>query len=169
MGPYHPTVEKIKALLDVHGCVYQTFEHAAVRTSEEAAALRPEYTIHQGAKALIVQIKQKGVPPELERLFVQLVVPGDAKFDTKKVRAVLNAKDTRFATEAEVIKLTDGVVPGGVPPFGNVFGLPVYVDTTLLENEEIIFNAGDRSYSIVMKSADYLRVVQPTVVSIIAQ
>ena len=57
---YHPTVRKIRNLLDEVGIVYKTFEHAPVRTSEEASALRPEYTLHQGAKALIVKAKRMG-------------------------------------------------------------------------------------------------------------
>ena len=160
---YHHTVEQIKTLLDAHHVQYVTFEHDAVRTSEEAAALRPEYTLAQGAKALIVRVKYKGDQPAG---FVQVVVPGDAKFDPKKLRQVLVAKDTRFATVEEVAAVTHGIEPGGVPPFGTLFTIPVFVDRSLLENEEIIFNAGDRRYSIAMRTADYVRVVAPTVVDI---
>lgn len=164
---YHKTVQKIKDLLDAAGTAYKCFEHEPVRTSEEAAAIRPEYTISQGAKALIVRIKKKNVSPEEEKQFVQIVVPGDAKFDPKKARAVLDAKDIRFATPEEVGEITGGVVPGGVPPFGILWDLPVYVEETLLNNDEIIFNAGDRSFSIAVKSEDYTKVVAPEVVSII--
>jgi len=164
---YHPTVEKIKRFLDEHECAYKTFEHEAVRTSEEAAAIRPEYSISQGAKALIVRIKKKDVPKEQEKQFVQIVVPGDAKFDPKKARYALNAKDIRFALPEEVENITSGVKPGGVPPFGNLFGLEVYADATLLLNEKIIFNAGDRKFSISMKSKDYIDVVQPNIVEVI--
>ena len=52
MSDYHHTVEKIKTLLDQHGAAYKCFEHEAVRTSEEAAAIRPEYTLAQGEKVL---------------------------------------------------------------------------------------------------------------------
>ncbi|MFT5036635.1 MAG: Ala-tRNA(Pro) deacylase [Candidatus Azotimanducaceae bacterium] len=167
MTDYHPTVARIKQLLDAHNCIYTCFEHEAVRTSEEAAATRPEYTINQGAKALIVRVKLKNVSKEEEKKFIQIVVPGDARFNPKKVRSVLNVKDVRFATEEEVGEITNGIVPGGVPPFGNLFGLEVVVEAVLLENDEIIFNAGDRRFSIAMKSADYLRVVQPKVLDIV--
>ena len=166
MTTYHPTVDKIKNLLDQHQLDYKCFEHIAVRTSEEAAALRPEYTISDGAKALIVRVKFKEVPKESEKQFIQIVLPGDAKFDTKKARSELNIKDVRFALPEEVSEITEGVVPGGVPPFGNIFGIPVYVDKSLLENDEVIFNAGDRSYSIAMKTKDWLQVVKPVVVEI---
>jgi len=164
---YHKTVDLIKNLLNQRSVEYKCFEHEAVRTSEEAAAIRPEYTISQGAKALIVRIKKKNVPKEEEKQFVQIVVPGDAKFNPSKARQALDAKDIRFALSEEVSEITDGIVPGGVPPFGVLWDLPVFVEETLLDNEEIIFNAGDRSFSIAMKSEDYLRVVKPMVVSIV--
>ena len=164
---YHPVVQKIKDLLDTAGVAYKTFEHEAVRTSEEAAALRPEYSLSQGTKALIVRIKKKGVPKAEEKQFVQLVVPGDAKFNPQKVRQALDAKDIRFATEEEVSTITEGVQPGGVPPFGNLFGLAVYMDTACLEHEESIFNAGDRRYSIALKNDDLVAVVKPVVVELV--
>jgi len=52
MTNYHATVRRIKEMLDQHGAEYKCFEHEAVRTSEEAAAIRPEYTLAQGEKVL---------------------------------------------------------------------------------------------------------------------
>lgn len=162
MSEYHPVVEQIKILLDAHGAQYQTFEHEEVRTSEEAAAVRPEYSLSQGAKALLVAYKVEG-----QRHFAQIVVPGDARFDSGKVRELFGVKKVRFASEEEVGELTDGILPGGVPPFGNLFGLPVFVDRSLFLHDEIIFNAGDKRYSIAMKSEDYKNVVEPEVVEVV--
>lgn len=160
---YHPAVEIIREVLDQHQVWYETFEHEPVRTSEEAASLRDGYTLHQGAKALIIRVKYS----KQERAFVMLVLPGDRKFDVAKANKVLGSKDIRFATPDEIAEITAGIVPGGVPPFGQLFGLPVYVDPEVLENEKIIFNAGDRAFSIAMHSADYLTIVQPEVVELI--
>ena len=63
-------------------------------------------------------------------------------------------------------KITDGVLPGGIPPFGNLFGLPVFADASMFENEKIIFNAGDQRVSIGIKSADYRTLVNPTIADI---
>lgn len=164
---YHPVVKRIKDFLDERGITYKAFEHDAVRTSEEAALVRPEYSLSQGCKALIVRIKKRNIPKSEERDFVQIVVPGDSKFDPKKVREALNTKDIRFATEEEVRELTDGVEPGGVPPFGNLFGLRVLVDSGVFAHEETIFNAGDRRYSIAIATDDYKRAVQPQVTELV--
>lgn len=158
----HPIHQQITDLLRQHDCWFEEFEHQPVRTSEEAAKLRDGYTLQQGAKAIIIRAKV----PNTGKKFVMLVMPGDRKFDSPKVKLVLRAKDIRFATEDEVEELTKGVKPGGVPPFGNLFNLEVISDKTLYGNEKIVFNAG-RTTSIGMKSADYKKLVQPVVSDII--
>jgi Ala-tRNA(Pro) deacylase len=158
----HPIAERILAVLAENGAWHEHFAHAPVRTSEEAAQLRPGYRLRQGTKALIVRVRYRGGA----RGFVMLVVPGDAKFDSAKVKEALNAKDIRFATPEEVRELTDGVEPGGVPPFGNLFGLPVVTDPGIYDNDVIIFNAS-RTHSIAMRSADYRRLVRPVVARIV--
>jgi prolyl-tRNA editing enzyme YbaK/EbsC (Cys-tRNA(Pro) deacylase) len=159
----HNIFHDILAVLKQDGCWHESFEHGTtVRTSEEAAALRPDYTLSEGAKALIVRLKI----PHKGKSFAMAVLPGDKKFDSKKLKQAAGASDLRFATEAEVAELTNGIQPGGVPPFGNLFGVAVYADNGVFTNEKIIFNAG-RDVSIAMKSADYKRIVQPTVATIV--
>lgn len=160
---YHATVQKILALLNTNGVWYETFEHAPVRTSTDAAKIRHGYTLHQGAKSLIVRVKI----PHVGKKFVMLVIPGDTKFDSGKVRFALGASEIRFATEEEVSEVTQGVQVGGVPPFGNIFGLEVFVDPHIVEQEKIIFNAGDRQFSVAMKATDYQKLVKPKILGLV--
>jgi len=162
MATYHQLTQTIQNLLKDNHFWYETFEHEPVRTSEEAAQLRHGYTIEQGTKSLIVRVKPPG-----KKMFVMIVVPGNAKFDEQKVRTLYNSKDVRFATAEEVFQITDGVLPGGVPPLGNLFNLEVVVDPSVFNNEKIIFNAGDKSFSIAMKSTDYKTLVKPQIVTVI--
>ena len=163
--PYHPVVEEIRGLLEREQCWYETFEHPPVRTSEEAAKTRPGYTLHQGAKAIILQRKDA----QGERSCAMLVFPADLKLDNKAAKRVLGAKSIRFATEDEVTDVTRGVEVGAVPPFGNLFGLEVVADPGVFAHERIVFNAGDRRFSIAMTSADYRRLVQPIEATIVLQ
>ena len=156
-------VSKIIELLESGGYWFETFEHEPVRTSEEAGKVRTGYSLAQGAKAMIVRVKKSAI----DKFFTMLVLPGDRRFDFAKVKRLFEARDIRFATEEEVIKLTGGVLPGGVPPFGNLFDLPVVADPLLFENEKIVFNAGDRCFSVAMKSADYQKIVGPRITSIL--
>jgi Ala-tRNA(Pro) deacylase len=160
---YHPVMAEIRDLLEQHGCWYETFEHQAVRTSEEAAATRPGYTLHQGAKAIILQRKDAGG----EKSFVMLVFPADRRLDSKQAKAALGTKSIRFAAEDEVMEVARGVEVGAIPPFGNLFGLDVMADHGLFQQERIVFNAGDRRFSIAMASADYRRLVHPAEADIV--
>ena len=160
---YHPLTEKIKKILTENHFEFETFEHEPVRTSEEASKIRTGYTIDQGAKAIIVRVKKPGEG----KIFAMFVVQGSKKFDVQKVKEQFGLSDIRFAIEEEVLKITDGVLPGGIPPFGNLFGLKVYVDRGLLQNEKIVFNAGDKSFSIGMKTDDYVKIVNPFIGDII--
>ncbi len=160
---FHPVVQKIIDLMENHQVKYDYFEHEPVRTSEEAAKIRHGYSLKQGAKALIVKLYLRG---GIEK-FVMLVVPGDARFDGKEVKKLLNAKDIRFATEDEVTRVTNGVLVGGVPPFGSLFGLETYLDPRVANNDRIIFNAGDRRVSIAVSASDYISVESPHVINLV--
>jgi len=154
---YHPTVKQIIDILNTNNCWYETFTHLPVTTSEEAAKTRPGYTLEQGAKALIVKIEKRSKDVE----FCMLVLPAHLKLDSKKVKSALDIKNLRFASEDEILTITHGVQRGAIPPFGNLFGIKVYVDPLLFNNEKIVFNAGDRRFSIAMKSEDYRKIVKP--------
>jgi prolyl-tRNA editing enzyme YbaK/EbsC (Cys-tRNA(Pro) deacylase) len=147
---YHPVVNQIINLLYENNCWFEFFEHEEVRTSEEAAKVRTGYTLQQGAKAIIIRIKKNG-----QSEFRMLVIPGNCRFDNDKVKKVVESGDIRFATSEEIDHVTNGILPGGVPPFGNLFNLKIIADPSLFENEKIIFNAGDRRFSIAMKSSDF--------------
>lgn len=157
----HPIADQIIAELNKHGFWYESFAHEHVRTSEEAAAMRDGYTLAEGSKALIVRVKVRGEG----KAFAMVVLPGDKKFSSSKVKAALNANDLRFASEEEVASITNGVKPGGVPPFGNLFNLRVVVDKGVLAKEKMVFNAG-RNYSIGIHTADYKELLNPIIAEI---
>lgn len=167
MDPLHPVFGKICSLLDARGITYRFFTHEEVRTSEEAAALRPDFTMHQGAKALIIRINNEGTGNEFSNNdFALCVLPADYKLDNGGVRRTLGIRDFRFATPEEVEKLTEGVKLGGIPPFGSIFGIQTYVAPELLNIEDIIFNAGDRRVSVTLKSSDWQSIENPIVAQV---
>lgn len=159
---FHQVLQKIKDLLESRQIKYDYFEHEPVRTSEEASKIRSGYSLKQGAKALTVKLYLRGG----QEKFVMLVVPGDARFDSKKVKKLFDAKNMRFATEAEVGDITGGVQVGGVPPFGSMFGLQTYMDFQVGQNDRIIFNAGDRRVSIALSIVDYVSIENPVMTEI---
>jgi Ala-tRNA(Pro) deacylase len=138
--------ERLERWLRERGARFRLLEHAPVFTSEEAARVRGT-PIESGAKALVLLAHDRPV---------HVVLPGHRKVDNARLRAILGTRTLRFATPEELLAIT-GCVPGAVPPFGNLFGLPVFVDTLLAKREEIAFNAGCNTVSIVMACTDFLR------------
>ena len=150
--------ERLARWLGERGVQFRLMEHAPVFTSEEAARVRgtpPE----AGAKALVM------VAPDRP---VHIVVPGNRRVDNTRLRAVLGTRTLRFATPEELLVLT-GCVPGAVPPFGNLFGLPVLADQLIAEREEIAFNAGSNAVSIAMRADDFVRLAVARVVEALSR
>lgn len=146
------TFERLKDFLYDNNVSYEFKEHEEVRTSEEAAIARGE-DIKIGAKAMILKCGEK---------FVMLVLSAAKKIDSKKVKTLLGCDSLRFATLDEVTQLT-GCLPGGVPPFANIFNLNLIVDKSVLENEFMAFNAGERTKSLKLKTKDYLHLLNPRI------
>jgi len=146
----------ICAFLDGKQVKYRKFEHAEVRTSEEAAAARGT-ALETGAKALLVKAE--------DGIFHLIVISASLKLDSKKLRDVLGTKKTRFADPEEVKKIT-GCEPGGVSPFGNLFSLKVWVDKSIEGLATIDFNAGERTRSLEMRAQDFLALVPHEIVDV---
>lgn len=144
--------QAIHTLLSAGNINFETYEHTAVRTSQEAAEIRNS-PLHAGAKAMV--FFGDGKP-------VLIVLPADRKVDTRLFKQLYGVKDLRMATPEEVEELT-GVTVGAVPPFGGIFGLPHYMDATLRENDVIFFNAGMHTRSMSVQTADYERITSPVV------
>jgi Ala-tRNA(Pro) deacylase len=148
-------LEKIQQLLNSHNAHYEIKEHPPSRTSEESAKYRGE-PLNIGAKAILLKAKSG---------FFLAVFPAHKKLNTKKVKKMLKSKSLRFATVEELKEITE-LVPGAVPPFGQLFNISMYVDKEQFAEEKMAFNAGSLTTSIVMKTEDYRKVVQSETVDI---
>lgn len=146
---------EIRKLLDENKIVYKCWTHQECSTSEEGAAIRGT-EVMSGAKALIFRS---------EGSFAMLVIAGDKKADMKTLKFTLRAKSLSLATPEEALQVTHCTI-GSIPPFGNLFGIPVYVDKSLYRNERINFNAGRHDTSIQMNIEDWERVVKPKIISV---
>ena len=130
---------------------FKELTHAPVTTSADAAQVRG-VDLSSGAKALLVKAGDN---------FSVFVIPGDRKLDWKAVKRELGNKSARFASSEEMMDVT-GLVKGSLPPFGNLLGLNVYVDSDVLSQELIRFNAGSLTHSIEMPGNRILEAVDGT-------
>ncbi|MEM7367116.1 MAG: YbaK/EbsC family protein [Bacteroidota bacterium] len=145
--------EQIIAFLQEKGIDFRTLEHAPTLTSEDSARERGE-DISIGGKALLLKV---------DKTFHLFVLSAAFKLDSNAIKKYFKAKKLRFATREELMEMT-GLVPGSVPPFGRPFvDFDLYVDTSIIQNERIAFNAGSLTNSVIMSVKDYQQLSQPMV------
>ena len=136
-------------------------ENEKVRYAHETH--RTAYTAQQVAQEEHVPGKMvaKTVVVKLDDSFALAVMPATARADFARLKSALGAREVRLATELEFTGLFPDCEVGAMPPFGNLYGVPVYVDSALAQDEEIIFNAGTHQDTIRMRYADFERLARP--------
>ena len=141
------------------------YDHPASKTSEESMEARHAVSGERvtGAKALLVKLDVKDRPA----LFAVIILPGFSKLDSKAMKQELKHRlpgfrSFRFATPDEMADKARGMQPGKMPPFGRPFFPDIeltFIDKALLDHPRIGFNAADFERSIIMDTADYLKLV----------
>jgi len=146
-------VKLVKELLDRHAISYEISEHEPVYTSEQAARVRG-VELRTGVKALMLKTE--------EGSFVMGLVAADRRIHLKKLAEIVGTRKLQLASRQDVLKIT-GCEVGSVHPFGNLYRLPTYLDSSILENDTVNFNAGLHTVSIRMKVKDLTKVIGPIV------
>lgn len=145
--------ERLEKYLQDNGVSFQTMLHPTAYTAQEVAAAQ-----HIPGKQVA-----KVVMAKADDRMVMLVLPAPSRIDFDKIKGLLGVKDVRLAKEEEF----GGVFPdcnlGAMPPFGNLYDIPVYVDTSLTEDLEIVFQAGTHRDTMKIRYADYARLVNPKI------
>lgn len=96
-----------------------------------------------------------------EGRLAMLVVPAPKRVDFAKAAMALGAADLRLAREEEFAELFPDCEPGAMPPFGNLYGVPVYTDRALAENLNLVLQAGTHTETMGIRFDDYERLVRP--------
>jgi Ala-tRNA(Pro) deacylase len=149
-------VSKLKEFLDSQNVKYVSIAHSTAYTAQGIAALT-----HIPGKELA-----KTVIVKIDDALAMAVLPASAIADLSLLRAATGADTVELAREAEFKDRFPECDTGAMPPFGNLYGMPVFVDETLAEDEEIAFNAGSHNELIRLSYADFERLVRPTVLKL---
>jgi len=148
-------VRKLKDNLDKEKIKYITIVHSHAYTAQEVAA-SAHITGRELAKTVIV---------ELDGKMAMAVLPANRKIVLQDLREVTGSEEVKFASEEEFQAKFPGCETGAMPPFGNLYGMDVYMAESLSANDEIVFNAGSHTEVIRMRFDDFERLVRPKVVS----
>ena len=146
-------LRRLKDYLESQKVHYEVLAHEEAYTATTIA-----HALHvpgkELAKVVIVKIGDR---------FVMTVLPSTWKVDLKRLKEVFRTSHVQLATEEEFKGLFPDCDIGAMPPFGNLYGLEVYVDRSLTEDEEIVFQAGTHREAIRMRYEDFVNLVGPTV------
>lgn len=147
------TLERCLDFLDRSRIWYAHTKHSLAFTAVEVA-FAEHLSPHKLAKTVVYAGAQG---------YGLAVVPADCLIDMQTLGAFLNDPGLRLASEQELGQLFPECELGAMPPLGNLFHLPVIVDTGISEQEFIAFNAGTHLDVIHMSYGDYVRLANPAV------
>ena len=144
-------VRKLKEYLENMNIKYSTIDHALSYSTQQTAA-----TAHIRGKELA-----KTVMVKVDGKMAMVVLPASFKVDLDLLKKFTGAGTVELATEDEFRNLFPECDIGAMPPFGNLYGMDVYVEEKLAEDEEIAFNAGTHVELIKLAYKDFERLVKP--------
>ena len=147
--------ERLEGYLREHQVPYQLQHHAQTFTAQKIAESEhiPGKMV---AKTVIILVDNN---------MVALVLPASYRVDLNRVQAVLGARETRLAHETEFVTAFPDCEVGTMPPFGNLYGIPVCVERRLTAEETIVFPIGTYTDTMSLRYADFERLVQPRVMT----
>ena len=146
-------VQKLKDYLDKNKIRYVSIRHSTAYTASAVAA-----SAHVKGKNLA-----KSVIVKLDGKMTMAVLPSQYRVDLERLRTACQAGAADLATEEEFAKTFPNCEEGAMPPFGNLYGVPVVVEKSLAEDEEIAFNACTHSELIQLSYKDFAHLVKPQV------
>jgi Ala-tRNA(Pro) deacylase len=147
-------VKKLKDFLDSNNIKYITISHSQAYTAQQIAA-SAHISGRELAKTVMVKVDGK---------MAMSVLPATHKVDFDLLKIAVNAKTVKLASEQEFQDIFPGCDVGAMPPFGNLYGMDVFVAETLIKDQEIAFNAGSHTELIRLAYKDFERLVKPKVV-----
>jgi Ala-tRNA(Pro) deacylase len=147
-------VKKLKEFLDSNKVKYVSISHSAAYTAQEIAA-----SAHVPGKELA-----KTVMVKVDGKMAMAVLPASCKVDLLHLKDAVGAASVELAGEREFRDMFPGCETGGMPPFGNLYGVDVYVSAKLAEDQEIAFNAGSHTELLKLAYKDFERLVKPKVI-----
>jgi len=139
-----PISKKIINFLDKAKAKYEALSHRTV------------YTAFDKAKTLKIpeKIVGKTLALKIDGKLAMALIPANKNLDKEKIKKLLKAKKVDLVSEKLIKNKFKGVKVGAIPPFGNLWGMRTFVDSSLKREKKIILNSGDWSFSIKISPKD---------------
>lgn len=149
-----PIPLKVKNFLEKNKIKAEPIEHRVVYTAfDKAQTLRVPQKIVGKTLAL-----------KIDKGYALALIPANKNLDKGKLKKLAKVKKIDFVKEAWIKKNFTGVKIGAVPPFGNLWKLPTFIDHSLLNQSKIIVNGGDWKWSIKLNPANFKKLIPVLVI-----
>jgi len=134
---------------------YKCYNHKPTFTAQETAEV-----LHVSGHELV-----KTVVLIVDGRMVMAVLPACERIDFDLFKTQAGAKHVDLATEQDIANLAPLCDRGSLPPIGNLYGMEVFVASTVTADEVICFTAGTHTEDIRMSYDDWEQLVQPRIMS----
>ena len=148
--------QQLKSFLDSNHVKYKTISHSPEYTAQEIAA-----SAHIPGKELA-----KTVIVKVDGEFAMAVLPASMHVSLASLKDAAGVGNTELASEDEFESLFPDCELGAMPPFGNLYDMPVFVAAELAEDDEIAFNAGSHTELVQLAYSDFDKLVHPRIVTL---
>lgn len=143
--------QRILDYLDSQNVPFETLHHSQAFTAQEVA-----HSLHVSGKRCVKVVVARG-----DNKPVLAVMPASYRLNFQELKSALRANRLEMLIERELVGLFPDCDLGAVPPFGNLYGIDVWVDRAVASAEEILFCAGTHEDCIRMRYSDFAKLTKP--------
>ena len=145
---------RLQQRLDLMKAAYEVIPHPVAETAM-GVAHRTHVPGRSVAKVVIVR--------DASGMDFMVVLPAPRHFDRQALRRLTGREGVRLEDERVLQERFPDCELGAMPPYGDLYGMPTYVDPCLAEEEEIYFQGGNHHELVRMRYEDYERTAKPKV------
>jgi len=145
--------QRIRDYLDSQNVPYETLHHSQAFTAQEVA-----HSLHISGKKCV-----KVVVAEGDKKTVLVVMPAAHRLNFQELKSAMRVNQLEMLVESELVGLFPDCDLGAVPPFGNLYGIDVWVDRAVASTETVLFCAGTHEDCIRMRYTDFAKLTRPFV------
>jgi Ala-tRNA(Pro) deacylase len=143
--------QRIRDYLDSQGVAYEPIHHSQAFTAQEVA-----HSLHISGKKCV-----KAVVVDGDGKLMMAVIPASHRLSLHDFRGTVEVNRLEMLTESELVKLFPDCELGAIPPFGNLYGIEVWVDRAVADAEEMVFCAGTHEDCLRMRYSEFSKLVHP--------
>lgn len=143
---------RLQSFLDAEHASYSTRKHALAFTAQDVAA-QSHVPGRDLAKVVVARTP--------EGSYLMAVLPALCRVDLVALGKAARVEHLALAHEEEIHRLFPDCEPGAMPPFGRLYGLPVFVDACFPHYETLFFQAGNHREVVGMPYHEFERLAAP--------